>query len=198
MQRIDFFPHLQQEKAPLLPARQQLVVVAGFAALLLLSAALLATLNSVNARKLAALQQQQQQLSSEVGLLEQRKRQLENDPQLTSDIARLQQGIQFRQRLMTTLGAGQETFASGFSAQLEGLARQAVQGLWFTDVQLQQGGTQMALAGHTRKPEFVPQLLQKLADEPVFQGQQFRVFRISTEEKAPALRFEVRSKEAGQ
>ena len=85
---------------------------------------------------------------------------------------------------------------NGFADHLQGLARQQIDGMWFTEIQLQNGGQQLALIGQTRRPEYVPRYVQKLTAEDIFIGHQFRVFRMSVPaDKKNIFEFELRSKE---
>lgn len=68
---------------------------------------------------------------------------------------------------------------SGFSAYLEGLARQVQGGVWLTDIEIAQAGSFLALQGSVTQPELVPQLLQKLSDEEAFRGKAFEVMELS-------------------
>ena len=48
--------------------------------------------------------------------------------------------------------------------------------------------------GYTLKPEYLPQYVQRLSQEQVFNGQQFNVLRMAQAEKQRnALRFEMRA-----
>lgn len=71
---------------------------------------------------------------------------------------------------------------SGFSAYLEGLARQVEEGVWLTDIEIAQAGRFLALQGSVTQPELVPQLLQKLSDEAAFRGKAFDVMDLSRPE----------------
>jgi hypothetical protein len=52
----------------------------------------------------------------------------------------------------------------------------------------------MDLMGFTQQPEFLPQYMQRLSAEPVFEGQQFKVLKMIRAEKYPnTMRFEVRT-----
>lgn len=197
MQHINFCSQLEKPAAQILTARQQLLglgILLGLVVLVWLGL----WVNSSSIRgDLEHLRQQQTGLAQQVELLRTQKQQLENNPALDQEIASLQKQLDFRRRLMARLGENESPQTAGFANHLSGLARQAFNGLWFTGLQLQQGGRQMALIGQTRKPEYVPQYLQKLSLEPVFAGQQFRVFRMSVNDDSPTqMRFEIRSREA--
>jgi len=67
----------------------------------------------------------------------------------------------------------------GFSAYLEGLARQVEAGVWLTDIEIAGAGSFLSLQGSVTQPELVPQLLQKLSQEEIFRGKAFEVMDLS-------------------
>lgn len=198
MQHINFYGHLVKAAQPLLPMQQQLQLLGIFALLMVFGGGALLMINKTGSSSVINLQQEQTRLALDVEVLRSKKIQQENDPVLAADISGLEQGVRFRQQLLATLGNGDQAMLMGFAGHLEGLARQTMNGMWFTDVQLSAGGRQMALAGQARKPEYVPQYLQRLSEESVFKGQHFRVFRMNVDPESPAMRFEIRAQEAGQ
>jgi hypothetical protein len=66
----------------------------------------------------------------------------------------------------------------GFSPHFVGLARQRLNGLWLTHIELTASGTQMALEGVALSEELIPQYLQKLGAEQVFAGTAFEEARL--------------------
>lgn len=61
----------------------------------------------------------------------------------------------------------------GFSPQFTGLARQRVNGLWLTHIEVGASGADMALTGITLSEELIPKYLAKLGSEAVFAGTAF-------------------------
>ena len=120
------------------------------------------------------------------------------DPHLESELARLR-GT--RDELNANLAAiAQHTNAAsgGFSEYFSGLARNTLDGLWFRNVALSAGGSEMLLKGQALEPELVPQLLQTLAGESAFSGRSFRkvTFERRDLEARPVVEFELRSAES--
>jgi hypothetical protein len=62
----------------------------------------------------------------------------------------------------------------GFSPQFTGLARQRLNGLWLTHIEVGGNGAQMALKGITLSEELIPKYLAKLGTEAVFAGTAFQ------------------------
>lgn len=118
------------------------------------------------------------------------------DTALEAQVGALQRSQTARTRLLQALVAEQVGNERGFSGYLEGLARQQIQGLWLTHIELSDGGVRMGLEGMTGKPEFVPQLLQSLASESVFRGVQFDIFNLALAEQGKAaMSFSVRAEQ---
>ncbi|HEB28365.1 MAG TPA: hypothetical protein ENI05_11425 [Porticoccus sp.] len=147
------------------------------------------------------LERQQQTITAQLNKLKARKAKLEQDDSLEKEIAVLSDDIKFRRQLLAsidpTTDPGNTVMEKGFADHLKGLARQSIKGMWFTEIQLQNGGQQLALMGRTRAPEYVPRYLQKLTAENIFSGRQFKVFRMSIpEDENNIMIFELRSAEA--
>jgi len=66
----------------------------------------------------------------------------------------------------------------GFSAYLEGLARQRLDGVWLTGVDVADGGANVGLHGSTLEPDLVPRFLQRLSEEAAFSGKEFKTFKM--------------------
>lgn len=120
------------------------------------------------------------------------------DPHLESELSRLRET---RDELNANLAAiAQHTNAAsgGFSDYFAGLARNTLDGLWFRNVTVSAGGSEMLLKGQALEPELVPQLLQTLAHEPAFSGRSFRkaTFERRDLEVRQVVEFELRSAES--
>ena len=121
------------------------------------------------------------------------------DPFLESELAALRGQ---RRRLSANLSAIdglQNAQPNTFSEFFGGLARNPVDGLWFSNVGLAAGGDEVLLKGMTTEPSLVPRLLQTLASEKAFAGRTFR--RVSLQRQdgdaAGPVLFELRSAASG-
>lgn len=198
MQHLNLYSQLEQRVELLLSARQQAQWLGAIAALMILICLLLWFSLSRQEGQLATLNAEQNQISEQLAAAKAKKARLENNPELDQSIAALEREVSFRRRLLNTIEPQGESVSNGFAEHLAGLARQHIDGLWFTEIQLQQGGQQMALLGQTRQPEYVPQYLQKLSGEEVFAGHRFRVLRMHVpKERRDLHNFELRAKEVG-
>ena len=115
------------------------------------------------------------------------------DPALEAEVLALGASLAAKQGMLETLNIKQVTNTNGFSIYLEGLARRTIQGLWLTRIELADGGANVGLKGQTAKPEFVPRLIQSLANEGVYGGTEFDVFSISNDQQDGYMDFEVRA-----
>lgn len=196
MQHLNFYDQLDKTVVPLFSAKRQALVIAFVAVIMVIIYAALLSNKMGISNELEQLQRQQQLVASELEQLQAKKSRLERDSDLTAEISYLQNSIAFRRRLLVSIDPGDQSAENGFSAHLQGLARQHIKGMWFTEIQLQQGGRQLALMGETKAPEYVPRYVQKLTREEIFEGHQFRVLRLTTAETNSGLiNFELRAKE---
>lgn len=198
MQHLNLYGQIDRQVEPPFSARQQarlvavaaVVMIAAYLALLLGASGTESELKKITAQQKAVAQELQQ--------LKEQKARLENNPELDREVAALERDVAFRRRLMNTIAPEGRAPQGNFAEHLSGLARQHIDGMWLTEIQLQQGGQQMALLGQTKEPEYVPQYLQKLSGEAVFEGHRFRVLRIHVPEDRKDLHaFELRAKEVG-
>ena len=198
MQHINFFKELEQTVEPPFSARQQLILLIALMVILLMTYFVVFWQQSVLEEKVTDVSAEQLSLTASIDTLTARKKVLENNSVLLSEIAILESGIKFRRQLLASINPKDQQGEKGFSVHLNGLARQQLEGVWFTHISLTHRGEQMALQGYTKKPEYLPRYLQKLSAEPVFDGQQFSVLRMTEAEKyRNAMRFDVRTSEQG-
>lgn len=83
---------------------------------------------------------------------------------------------------------------TGFSPQFVGLARQRLNGLWLTHVEVIAGGREIALDGITLSEELIPRYLKKLGAEDVFAGTEFGHARLQrVNEGGNQIQFQLRT-----
>src|SRR5262249_14249072 len=83
-----------------------------------------------------------------------------------------------------------KTRSRGFSGHLEGLAENALSGLWLTEIQFLEGGEHMRLTGMTIDPVLVPKFLKGLGRDGDFAGHRFDTVELVADE-TNALRFTI-------
>lgn len=113
-----------------------------------------------------------------------------NRSALEREVAALRNDLQRRQELQSLIAQQNLGNTRGFSALMTGLARQAQEDIWLTQIRFLEGGRYLELAGWTRKAERVPFYLQQLRHEEAFSNVRFGVLGIRGREEGQAyLRF---------
>ena len=117
------------------------------------------------------------------------------DPHLESELGRLRETRDQLNANLVAIAQHTDAASDGFSDYFAGLARNTLDGLWFMNVAVSAGGTEMMLRGQALQPELVPRLLQTLVHEPAFSGRSFRkvTFERRDLEARPLVEFELRS-----
>ena len=103
----------------------------------------------------------------------------QSSKELAVEIAATAAEVKALQEATDVLQHGAAGNARGYSAYLAGFARQTVSGLWLTGVTISGAGNDIGIEGRTLRAELVPQLIRRLASEPVFQGKSFGSLEIS-------------------
>jgi len=111
-------------------------------------------------------EQQKQQFAKVTAELSPDKR----EAQLDQDLKRADAAIATRQALLRELRAGVAGDSAGYSEYLRAFARQTVQGLWLTGVQIAEGGAQLTMSGRALQADLVPILIGRLRQESVLRG----------------------------
>lgn len=97
----------------------------------------------------------------------------ELDNQLEQKINAIKSTLEQNKKLneqMTHLLSDQQ---QGFSVYLEALAAQHIEGIWFSAIDIADDGKRLILHGTTTEPSKVPEYLEKLKDESIFQDRVF-------------------------
>lgn len=110
------------------------------------------------------------------------------EAQLDQDLKSIEASIALRQSLVRELGAGGSGGPAGYSEYLRAFARQTVQGLWLTRIQIAEGGAQLTMSGRALQADLVPVLIGRLKRESALRGRPLEALAItrSTAGKAPA------------
>jgi hypothetical protein len=199
VQHLNLYGQLEKPKEPVFSARQQLRLISALCIVMLMAYGWLMVGQQTINRELSGQQQQQRVVDEKLSELRAEKGRRLKDNQLEKDIESLKRQVGFRRQLLASVDPDANSPSNGFAEHLEGLARQHLEGMWFTDIELHQGGQQLALLGKTRTPEYVPRFIQRLSKEPIFAGHQFRIFRLySSENENTTLNFELRSRAQGE
>lgn len=97
---------------------------------------------------------------------------------LEAEVARLAGEKTAKQRVTKAIARDGLGNGRGFSPYLEGLARQRLEGVWLTGVDVADGGADVGIHGSTLEPDLVPRFLQRLSAEAAFSGKEFKTFKM--------------------
>ena len=155
-------------------------------------------------RELAGLERHVEGMEAQRRAAEQRLLALQSDlpsrepsALLAAEVRRVTAEVEHGEALVTLL-AGPDAGGAGFSAHLEGLARQRVEGLWLTGLRLGAGGREVVIRGSALDAALVPLLVQRLGAEPAFAGMRFAALTIDRADGAAGqVDFVLRTRIAG-
>ena len=177
-QHINFYGELDRKQELPFSARQLLVAMAVLTLVLCLPYGWVYFSQVKSANTLKSLQQQHGPIKKRLDAVTKSRDELLKDTKYTKLIENAERELNFKQRVMTKVSRPQDNSFNGFAQYLLGLARQHVQGLWLTEINLQQSGETMSMQGRALQPELVPRYIQGLRAETVFMGKQFREFSV--------------------
>lgn len=115
--------------------------------------------------------------------------------QLGGEVARLTEEFNRKSATMQVLSRGGLGTSEGFAGHFAGLARQRLNGLWLTRVEVAGGGERLSLEGEALAEELIPRYLRLLSREPRFEGIEFQQAVLQRDDHA--LRFELHTRAAG-
>lgn len=107
------------------------------------------------------------------------------NPALALQLQQVRQELVLLDAAAVTLRGGNYGDSRGFSPYFNALARQRVEGLWLTDVRIEDGGARINVEGNVLQAAMVPQFMSRLSGEPVMQGKSFSTLKINRK-PAPA------------
>jgi len=193
VQQVNLYQEQFHEQKPRLPATQMLGVVVVVTVLCILIAALdYWQLTDERSKAQAMLEKRnasEQRLNDYVNKFP--KPVLNNQLIKEKDEKRLQAKAKLvlLEMLNENIGGG----SLGFSHYMNGLSDQVVRGVWLTSFEISGGGENINLNGLVDKPEKVPAFIQKLGQEPAFEGKEFDTFKLSQDsESEVALTFNIK------
>ena len=127
------------------------------------------------AESVRAYEQQKQQFAKVTAELSPQKR----EAQLDQDLKGTETAVASRQALLRELQAGVMGNSAGYSEYLRAFARQTVQGLWLTTIQIAEGGAQLTVSGRALQADLVPVLIGRLKQESVLRGRPLEALAIT-------------------
>lgn len=116
-------------------------------------------------------------------------------PALNSELERSNAEEAAKTELLEALQAGALSGKQGYTRVLVSLARNTMEGLWLTDIEI--AADDVNLKGATRKADFVPVYIDKIVSDSGFGPREYRSLKLETDDKG-LLTFELRGhREAG-
>ena len=147
--------------------------------------------------ELQALERQKRSAEAQVARLEARYEPPVRSETLERQVRQLRAELSAKEQFLARFDPDAVSFGEGFAPWLEGLSRQIFDGIWLESFSLH-GAGQVNLGGGALEPEYVPRLVERLGNEPVFQGKDFRQLRVSRAEERPQqVEFRLTSRAAG-
>ena len=143
--------------------------------------------------RLAEIEAREAEKQQSVETLQEQVADRKKDPALEEQVTRLEQRVRDRRRLVERADSVAKASNEGFTPYLEGLARQTLDGLWLTRIRVDLMRDRMGLSGRTTDGQNVPEYLQRLQKESVFEGRRFARFGIERPEDGGPLSFDVAS-----
>ncbi len=109
----------------------------------------------------------------------------QQSPQLVSRVGELERELRNKQRVLEMLEDGGIGATGGFSSHLAALAREIVEGVWITALELRGGGTGLRVRGSTVQPRLVPLYIERLGREEIFHGTPLEQVQLERPEQDP-------------
>ncbi|MFZ4537988.1 hypothetical protein [Propionivibrio sp.] len=94
-------------------------------------------------------------------------------PALMDELGNVKALLSMRNEVMAVLDSGKLGKSTGSFAIMSGFSRQSQNGLWLTGFVATMGGEEIEIRGRLLDPAKLPDYVQRLRDEPVFQGRRF-------------------------
>lgn len=110
-------------------------------------------------------------------------------PALGAELERSKGEETAKNELLKALQNGVLSGQHGYTPVLVGLARNTIDGLWLTSIEIE--GGDVNLKGETRKPDFVPAYIDKIVADSDFGPREYRSLKMETDDKG-LLSFELR------
>lgn len=112
---------------------------------------------------------------------------------LTDEIARVEEQLRVRRSLLATMQSGAGGGVQGFSPYLTALARQTMDGVWLTGVDIGGASGEVVLKGRVLDSTLVPAYIRRLREQPPFAGGTVNELRVAAradaEKKARHVEF---------
>jgi len=194
MQQVNLYTDAFRPKKVILPLEQ--ILLLPFVAILLLAGLTMWLHSNLNEMELKAakLQTKNEAAQLRIDSMAKKAKLQRKDDSLVAANKRLNEKVTARQRMISMLDTVVVKDVGGFSSILLSLAKQQVDDLWLTEIDVSASGQDMKLEGITVNAQAVPIYLQKLRNEQSFIGRSFTLFQLDQHlQKSSQLSFSLRS-----
>jgi Tfp pilus assembly protein PilN len=149
--------------------------------------------------RLTAIKQNKEQLLKQIEVLSAELAATSDDSEFKKVLVEKEKELKNKKLVLTVLAGQKFGNTRGFAEQFSGLARQHIEGIWLTYLDIHAGGSKLNLQGSTFTPDSVPLYLQNLSNEPSFKGVEFKTFLMERNKGSSRVDFDIRStqKETG-
>ncbi|HEY5958021.1 MAG TPA: PilN domain-containing protein [Polyangiaceae bacterium] len=98
---------------------------------------------------------------------------------LEAEVVRLDLEVQARKDTLRALGKGELGNTGGFSEFFAAFGRQALPGVWLTDITIADSGNELTVKGRALRAELMPAFLRALNNEPVMRGRKVTEMKLT-------------------
>lgn len=183
-QQINLFDPRFRRQTPHFSALTMALAVLGVTTLMLGIGELYAHQNRKLEATLAQTDQRVAQLREQATRLARQFGEQGRSTALADELARIDEQLRVRRGLLEVIQGGAATSVEGFSPYLSALARQTMQGVWLTGVEIAGGSGDLVLKGRVTDSELVPAYIKRLNREPLFQGRAVRELQLAARGEA--------------
>jgi cell division protein FtsB len=183
-QQINLFDARFRRQKPHFSALTMMLAILAVTVLALLVRELYAYQNRSLEASLAQTEQRVAQLRDQMGRLGREFGDQGRSTALVDEVARLEEQLRVRRSLLDGIQGGASRNVEGFSPYLAALARQTMQGVWLTGVEIGSGSDNLVLKGRVLESELLPVYIQRLNREPLFNGRTVRELRLAAKDEA--------------
>jgi hypothetical protein len=103
---------------------------------------------------------------------------------LGDEVTRVEEQLRMRRSLLASMQSGVGGNVQGFSPYLAALARQTMDGVWLTSVEIATASGDLVLKGRALDGELVPAYIRQLNREPLFSGRSVSELRLAAKSEA--------------
>lgn len=193
MQQINLYQSELRSKEKTVSANKAISYVLGMLALVAVISTVQWWQQSRQQQVLVEARQQKDELLKQIQAVTNEIAAMSDDSEYKKVLLDKEQELNNKQLVLGVLSGQKFGNTKGFAEHFTGLARQHINGLWLTHLDIHAGGEKLNIQGSTFTPEYVPRYLQNLSGEPSFQGIEFKTFLMERQQGSSRVDFSIRS-----